>query len=117
MLFSQSLTTFTQTLGAAATTVMPTTTSVDCIEGEMIIEKPGIGTTLLLTTTSALLHPLAASADTIDPNYPTVQEVNQAELYLESLSDEELAKLCETADLLIEQANSKANVKVLKGDK
>lgn len=113
MVFDQSLTTLTQTLGAAATTILPTTTSVDCIEGEMIIEKPGIGTTLLLTTTSALLHPIAANADTIDPNYPTVQEVNQAELYLESLSDEELAKLCETTDLLIEQEDSKDHIKTL----
>ena len=40
MVFDQSLTTLTQTLGAAATTILPTTTSVDCIEGEMIIEKP-----------------------------------------------------------------------------
>jgi len=107
-----SLTLCTQILGVSATIGLPTTISVHDKQGEIYISKTGAFTTLTGTTTSLTINPLAASAET-NPNYASVQEVNRAELYLESLSDDELASLCETADILIE-AKDNDTVKVIK---
>lgn len=110
MALESTLTLCTQVLGFSATVGLPTTISVHDKQGEIYLSKTGVATTLASTTTSLTINPLAAHCAT-DPNYASVQEVNKAELYLESLTDDELANLCETTNLLIEE---KEDTKVLK---
>lgn len=112
MALEGSLTLCTQILGVCATVGLPTTISVHDRQGEIYLSKTGAFTTLASTTTSLTINPLAASAET-NPEYASVQEVNKAELYLESLSDDELASLCKTADILIEEKDNN-EVKVVK---
>ena len=111
MALESTLTLCTQILGLGATTALPTTISINDKQGEIYLSKSGVATTLATTTTSVTINPIIANGET-DPNYASVQEVNKAELYLESLTDDELANLCETTDLLIEEKDN--NIKVLK---
>ena len=111
MALESTLTLCTQILGIAATTTLPTTISVHDKQGEIYITKTGMTTTAAGIVTSITINPLAARAET-DPEYASAQEVNKAELYLESLTDDELASLCETTNLLIEEKDS--SIKVIK---
>ena len=106
MALESSLTLFTQIVGVGAMIGLPTTTSIHDNQGEIYLSKSGAFTTLTATTTSLIINPLAASAED-NSEYASIQEVNKAELYLESLSDEELANLCETTDLLIQEKEEK----------
>ena len=110
MALESSLTLLTQTLGVVATTGLPTTISVHEQQGEIYLSKSGVFTTATSTTTSLLANPVASMAED-NTEYASVQEVNKAELYLESLSDDELANLCETANILIEEKDN--NVKTI----
>ncbi len=112
MAIDGTLTLCTQILGVAATIGVPTTISVNDKQGEISLSKTGALTTLASTTTSITINPLAASAET-NPDYASVQEANKAELYLESLTDDELASLCKTTDILIKEKDNDS-VKVIK---
>ena len=112
MAIESTLTLCTQVLGLTATSVAPTATSVHDKDGEIYLSKSGVATTIATTTTSLTIEPITANAeDGLD--YASIHEVNKAELYLESLTDDELANLCETTNLLIETKDNE-EVKVIK---
>ena len=62
-----------------------------------------ISITLFISISGCIptLEPITSNAEAV-AGLASIQEVNKAELYLESLTDEELANLCETTNLLIE---------------
>ena len=112
MALEHSLLTMSQTACMAALVGLPTTSSMETTEKGININTPGVGTTLVTTTTTTLVQPITPVL-TGGYQMASPYEVRYAEAYLESLSDDELAELCESTDLLIERQETVEKVKTL----
>ena len=112
MALEHSLLTMSQTACMAALVGLPTTTSMETTENGIDIHTPGVGTTLATTTTTTRVQPIGPIF-TGGNQMASQFEVRYAEAYLESLSDEELAALCESTDLLIAEQETVENTKSL----